>query len=183
MKKFQSLFLVFSLLFVSACTTDGGKKDVEETAFDPFPQAISSDVCRCSFTVPDHWVKSQQQYENSVIGAESPVSNEFALVFQTSKRENLNLNLEEYAKQVMYRIADGTDQVSTAEEKFVLIGGEQAIQYRVDTVIKDQKSSTIYTFFEKGDWFFQLMTWSDTDIFGASSPTLYRITNSFTFFN
>lgn len=169
-----------SLVVLSACTQT--TEETPEISFEgKFPQVISSTDCSCSYTVPNTWVESSKLYANAISGAESSTTNEFAMLFQTSVQENFSVGLEEYAAEVMERIRSTSDQVTGAEKTELTINGQEALQYRMDTIINDQKSSNIFTFVEHNGFFYQFLVWSDTAIFSETSPTLFSISKSLTF--
>ncbi|MDF2378782.1 MAG: hypothetical protein P1V18_00970 [Candidatus Gracilibacteria bacterium] len=178
MKKF--FISVLSLVVLTACTT-ANTTIPEVSTGDRFPQVISNESCSCSYTVPDTWVESNKLYANAISGAESPNTNEFAMLFRSSVEENFSVSLEEYAAEVMERIRYSSDQVTNADKEELMIEGNTALQFRMDTIINDQKSSNIFTFVQHNGFFYHFLVWSDTEIFSETSPALFKISNSLSF--
>ncbi len=170
-----------SLILLTACTQDS-KPPQEPMSFgNQLPQTMSNESCACSYTVPNSWVATSKLYANAISGAESPTTNEFAMLFRSSVEENFSVGLEEYAAEVMERIRYSSDQVTSTEKTEVTIDGKEALQFRMDTVIREQKSSNIFTFIEHDGFFYHFLVWSDTEIFSETSPTLFKVSNSLSF--
>ncbi len=159
-----------------ATATSGTTADTGDSSA---PQTITSDDGRVAVDVPAGWASSTELNSDADLQAENILLDEYIIVLIETPEDVGGLTVREYAEDNAAEITDGATDADVSELTDKTINGLSGFQQRIDMTVDSTPITYWVTTLEGDGVYYEILTWTRTDMVDDSGPVLDQVTESF----